>query len=108
MATTGKISSNEGLEARLVPWISVGFRADVFLLFFTAHAAGNSHNAGFFRDTICHASIDSAVGYKVGWWRAMVVLLGFSGVVMVMQPSQDAFGWVTLLPIAYCLLPIAY
>ncbi len=39
------------------------------------------------------------LGHTVGRWRAMAVLIGFSGVVMVMQPSQDAFRWVALLPI---------
>lgn len=39
------------------------------------------------------------LGHTVGWWRALAVLIGFSGVIMVMQPSQDAFSWVAILPI---------
>ncbi len=39
------------------------------------------------------------LGHKVGWWRIIAVMIGFSGVIMVMQPSQDAFRWVAILPI---------
>ena len=39
------------------------------------------------------------LGHSVGWWRGLAVVLGFLGVVMVMQPSSDAFGLVALLPI---------
>lgn len=40
------------------------------------------------------------LGHRVGWWRTLAVVLGFSGVVMVMQPGGDAFTVVALLPIA--------
>ena len=39
------------------------------------------------------------LGHKVGWWRGAAVLLGFVGVVLVMQPGQDAFSLVALLPV---------
>jgi len=40
------------------------------------------------------------LGHKVGVSRTLAVFIGFSGVVMVMQPTKDAFSWVALLPIA--------
>lgn len=38
-------------------------------------------------------------GHKVGVWRMAAVLLGFGGVVMVMQPGSDVFSLVAALPI---------
>jgi len=38
-------------------------------------------------------------GHKVGVWRMAAVLLGFAGVVLVMQPGSDVFSLVALLPI---------
>jgi drug/metabolite transporter (DMT)-like permease len=40
------------------------------------------------------------LGHRVGWWRAASVVLGFTGVVMIMKPGSDAFNIVALLPIA--------
>ncbi len=40
------------------------------------------------------------LGHRVGWVRGFAVVLGFSGVVMVMQPGRDAFNLVALLPVA--------
>jgi len=40
------------------------------------------------------------LGHKVGAWRTLAVFIGFAGVVMVMQPTEDVFSWVALLPIA--------
>lgn len=39
------------------------------------------------------------LGHTVGLWRWSAVLVGFVGVVMVMQPGADAFRSVALLPI---------
>jgi len=39
------------------------------------------------------------LGHKVGGWRIGAVLLGFTGVVLVMQPGGDAFTLFALLPI---------
>jgi len=43
------------------------------------------------------------LGHSVGWWRSLAVLLGFSGVVLVMKPGSDAFSVVALLPIGAAL-----
>ena len=40
------------------------------------------------------------LGHRVGWVRGIAVALGFGGVVMVMQPGQDAFSLAALLPVA--------
>lgn len=39
------------------------------------------------------------LGHKVGVWRIFAVLLGFAGVMLVLQPGSDAFSIVALLPI---------
>ena len=39
------------------------------------------------------------LGHKVGLWRGFAVVLGFVGVVLVMQPGGEAFTPVALLPI---------
>ena len=39
------------------------------------------------------------LGHTVGWIRGAAVLLGFLGVVMVMQPGRDSFSLVALLPV---------
>lgn len=40
------------------------------------------------------------LGHSVGRWRIFAVLVGFAGVVMVMQPGSDAFTRIAILPIA--------
>lgn len=40
------------------------------------------------------------LGHRVGWIRGLAVVLGFAGVVLVMQPGGDAFSAVALLPLA--------
>ena len=40
------------------------------------------------------------LGHKVGWVRGLAVVLGFGGVVLVMQPGSSAFSMVALLPVA--------
>lgn len=44
------------------------------------------------------------LGHKVGWWRTFAVVLGFSGVMLVLEPGSDAFSAVALLPIFAALL----
>ncbi len=39
------------------------------------------------------------LGHKVGIWRTLAVLLGFAGVVLVLQPGSDAFTPIAILPI---------
>ncbi len=41
---------------------------------------------------------------KVGWVRWSAVMIGFAGVVMVMQPGSDAFSITALLPLAAAAL----
>jgi len=43
------------------------------------------------------------LGHRVGWWRGFAVLLGFAGVVLVMQPGGDSFSLVALLPVSAAL-----
>ena len=44
------------------------------------------------------------LGHRVGGWRWMAVLIGFSGVLLVMQPSSSDFNWYAVLPLcaAFC------
>lgn len=39
------------------------------------------------------------LGHQVGVWRWIAVLIGFAGVVMVMQPTDERFSWFMLLPL---------
>jgi len=39
------------------------------------------------------------LGHKVGLWRALAVVLGFIGVILIMKPGSDAFTLVALFPI---------
>jgi drug/metabolite transporter (DMT)-like permease len=39
------------------------------------------------------------LGERVGWLRWSAVLVGFAGVILVMQPGSDAFTTVSLLPL---------
>ncbi len=43
------------------------------------------------------------LGAQVGIWRWSAVLIGFAGIVMVMQPGSDAFTWAALLPLGAAL-----
>ena len=40
---------------------------------------------------------------NVGLWRWLAVLVGFVGVVLVMQPTTDSFNWYTILPLCAAL-----
>lgn len=39
------------------------------------------------------------LGHRVGRWRWLAVLIGFVGVVLVMQPTAESFSWHTVLPL---------
>jgi len=39
------------------------------------------------------------LGHKVGVWRCMAVLVGFLGVVLIMQPGTEVFSYAALLPV---------
>jgi drug/metabolite transporter (DMT)-like permease len=43
----------------------------------------------------------SVIGFRVpiGFWRIFAVILGFAGVLLVLQPNQDTFSWFSLLPV---------
>lgn len=43
------------------------------------------------------------LGHKVGIWRGLAVVIGFVGVVLVMQPGSDVFSKVAILPIGAAL-----
>lgn len=37
---------------------------------------------------------------RIGPWRIAAVFIGFAGILMVLQPGADGFGWVMLMPVA--------
>lgn len=39
------------------------------------------------------------LGHRVGWWRGIAVLVGFIGVLLVMQPGGEIFTLAALLPV---------
>jgi len=39
------------------------------------------------------------LGHRVGPWRWLAVLIGFSGVVLVMRPTASNFNWLAVLPL---------
>ncbi|MFZ1815258.1 MAG: DMT family transporter [Rhizobiaceae bacterium] len=43
------------------------------------------------------------LGNRVGFWRWMAVMGGFSGIVLVMKPGSDIFDWYALLPLLAAL-----
>ncbi len=52
----------------------------------------------------------SAIALKeqVGWYRWSAVAIGFTGTLIVIQPTWSSFGWVSLLPLASAALFAAY
>ncbi|MEM9126581.1 MAG: DMT family transporter [Pseudomonadota bacterium] len=57
--------------------------------------------AGLFTSPIFVLLISSlALRKKIGPWRILAVLLGFSGILCVLQPNPDTFDALTLLPVA--------
>jgi drug/metabolite transporter (DMT)-like permease len=49
---------------------------------------------------IITALAPSMLGERVGWRRWTAVLVGFSGVLLIVRPFQEGWQWVALLPIA--------
>lgn len=43
------------------------------------------------------------LGERTGWRRYLAVLVGLAGVVIVIRPSWDIFGWASLLPLVAAL-----
>ena len=43
------------------------------------------------------------LGHRVGLWRWLAVLIGFTGVLLVMRPAADSFTWYGLLPLCAAL-----
>ncbi len=39
------------------------------------------------------------LGHRVGLWRWVAVLIGFTGVMLVMRPGSDSFTWYAVLPL---------
>ncbi len=39
------------------------------------------------------------LGHRVGLWCWLAVLIGFTGVVLVMQPNAESFTWLAILPL---------
>ncbi|NTJ42293.1 DMT family transporter [Agrobacterium larrymoorei] len=48
------------------------------------------------------------LGDRVGWMRWTAIAVGFAGAMIVIQPSFEVFGWVSLLPIACAFLFTLY
>ena len=45
---------------------------------------------------------------QVGWRRRIAVAIGFVGTLIVIQPSWELFGWVSLLPLGTAMLFAIY
>ena len=43
------------------------------------------------------------LGHQVGLWRWLAVLIGFTGVILVMGPTPESFTWYALLPLCAAL-----
>jgi len=43
------------------------------------------------------------LGHRVGLWRWLAVLIGFTGVVLVISPTGESFTWYTILPLCAAL-----
>jgi len=50
----------------------------------------------------------AVLGERVGWRRLAACVAGFGGTLMVMQPSFDAVGWKTALPLAVAVIFAAF
>src|SRR5690606_25295352 len=48
------------------------------------------------------------LGDRVGWRRWTAIVVGFSGAMIVIQPSWAIFGWTALLPVACAFLFTLY
>jgi len=51
------------------------------------------------------------LGHRVGLWRWIAVLIGFTGVMLVMRPGSDSFTWYAILPLCaafnYALISVS-
>ncbi len=48
------------------------------------------------------------LGERVGWRRWLAIAIGFSGALIIIQPSWEIFGWTALLPVACAFLFTLY
>lgn len=48
------------------------------------------------------------LGDRVGWRRWLAIVVGFSGAMIVIQPSYEIFGWTAFLPVACAFLFALY
>ncbi|CDZ50003.1 DMT family transporter [Neorhizobium galegae] len=69
--------------------------ADVFAIYFVEPFMLTMMSAVFLRE-------------KVGWRRWLAIVVGFSGAMIVIQPSYAIFGWTALLPVACAFLFTLY
>jgi drug/metabolite transporter (DMT)-like permease len=69
--------------------------ADVFAIYFVEPFMLTMMSAIFLRE-------------KVGWRRWLAIVVGFSGAMIVIQPSYAIFGWTALLPVACAFLFTLY
>ncbi|MCJ9671688.1 MULTISPECIES: DMT family transporter [unclassified Neorhizobium] len=69
--------------------------ADVFAIYFVEPFMLTMMSAIFLRE-------------KVGWRRWLAIVVGFSGAMIVIQPSYAIFGWTALLPVACAFLYTLY
>jgi drug/metabolite transporter (DMT)-like permease len=69
--------------------------ADVFAIYFVEPFILTAMSAVF-------------LGERVGWRRWLAIMVGFSGALIVIQPSFIVFGWTALLPVACAFLYSIY
>lgn len=77
--------------------------ATAMLFYFTALAVMPIAQAlaGLFTSPIFILLISAlAMGHRIGPWRIGAVALGFTGTILVLQPSPDAFDVTSLIPVA--------
>lgn len=65
--------------------------ADVFAIYFVEPFILTAMSAAF-------------LGERVGWRRWLAIVVGFSGALIVIQPSFMLFGWTALMPVACAFL----
>jgi len=57
--------------------------------------------AGLFTSPIFILIVTAVVlKQRIGPWRIMAVILGFGGILLVLQPDPQNFSWITFLPVA--------
>lgn len=102
------------LKAVRRPWMNLlrgALHASASLMFFTAvkYMPLADVFAIYFVEPFM-LTIMSALflGEKVGWRRWLAILVGFGGAMIVIQPSFEIFGWMSLLPVACAALFTLY